>query len=184
MPRPVLSIVFIVLITGCAGDGPIATLTDAPLPQTAHPFDPVLLRIHALTHVDPVGPPSAPDQALLVLHFELKDRYADTVKGLGGLKVELYKPGEGMSPGIESQSTLWDLPEFADPEENSARLDVATSTYRVPLAAERWIDEWLNPEDTRIRGGAPAWLKVRATLSTRDAEGRLLLLSDEYVVQR
>ncbi|GJQ30566.1 MAG: hypothetical protein HBSAPP03_24500 [Phycisphaerae bacterium] len=174
------ALLFALVLAACA-QGPLASRRDRPSGRTAHPFDPVLLRIHALTHVDPAGPKNSPDQCLLVLHLELKDAYDDTVKGLGPLTVELFRPGGGPTPGIETQALVWDVPDFADPTSNSSRFDAATHTYRLPLQAPRWVDEAL----THTAGAqTPAWLKVRATLTVRDAEGRLVLLADEFVIQQ
>lgn len=178
-----LVIVMLALVAGCSSAGR-GGWGDRPMPATPHPFDPVSLRIHGLTHIDPTGPKVEPDQSLLVLHFELKDRYGDTVKGLGPLKIELYKPGAGVAPGIETQALSWALPDFADPDANAARFDTATNTYRIPLIAGRWADQWLDPANDAVRERAPAWLKVRATLSSKDADGLPVLLADEFVIQR
>ncbi len=154
-----------------------------PIAATAHPFDPVTLRIHPLTHVDSTGPKIGPDQCLLVLHFELRDRYGDLVKGLGHLQVEMYKPGAGVSPGIETQALPWAPPGMDDPAENSGRFDTSTRSYRLPLSSPRWVYDWLKPENAADRGGSPGWLKVRVTLTVKDADGNPRLLTDEYVIQ-
>jgi hypothetical protein len=153
----------------------------APAPRPgACPFEPVSLRIHPLTHVEPSSPRVPPDQCLLVLHLELRDRYADAVKGLGALRIEVSRPGAGPTPAPEAQALVWQLPEFADPDANASRYDPATGTYRVPLLAPRWVAHWLDPEQGTLRAGAPARLRVRATLTTNDQR----LLADEFVIQR
>ncbi|CAG0952809.1 hypothetical protein PHYC_00293 [Phycisphaerales bacterium] len=179
----VMVIVPLVFLAACSSWG-VNRSSGRTLPTMPHPFDPVTLRVHGLTHIDPTGPKVGADQCLLVLHFELKDRFGDTVKGLGPLKVELYKPGAGVAPGIETQALSWELPDFADPEANASRFDTATNTYRIPLIAGKWADQWLDPGNEGLRERAPAWLKVRASLSTQDADRRAVLLSDEFVVQR
>lgn len=177
--RAYFSFIFILPLAACSS-GPLARLT-ADASRTAHPFDPVSLRVHPLTHVDASGPGAGPDQCLLVLHLELKDAYTDAVKGVGPLTVELFRPGTGPTPGIETQALVWDVPDFADPATNSTRFDTATQTYRVPLLAPKWADELLAAKPT---DASPSWLKVRATLRARDAQGRPLLLADEFVIQR
>jgi hypothetical protein len=137
-----------------------------------YPFAPTSLRIHPLTHVD-IGP----KQSQVVLHFELLDRYGDSVKGLGKLSIELYKPGAGMTPGIETQELSWDVPGMDDPDQNTRRFDLATRTYRVPLSAPPWVQDAISPEH------GPGWVKVRAVLTVDGEGGEPRYLEDEYVIQ-
>jgi len=116
-----------------------------------------------------------------VLHFELRDAYGDAVKGLGSLKVELYRLGTGVTPGIESQELVWDVPELRDVESNTLRYDRATRTYRVPLGAPRWVADWIAKAGVDP-GSGPSWLKVRAVLNTGD-EASENYLDDEFVIQ-
>ncbi|MDX2131604.1 MAG: hypothetical protein SFY69_06105 [Planctomycetota bacterium] len=186
MPNPVPSLAASCLFLAagaCSGPLPVRLL-GPDRPQTAGPFDPVALRIHPLTHIERGGPGVGPDECLLILHLELSDAYADPVKGLGSLTVELFRPGAGPTPGMESQSRRWAVPNFSDPPANSARFDPATRTYRVPLVVEAWVFDWLDPANAPLRNGAPAWVKVRAVLETADAAGAPLLLADEFIVQR
>jgi len=166
-------------LTGCqSGPGPSAPPSAA---ATACPFAPAVVRIHPLTHVDAKAPGVAADQCLLVLHLELRDRFGDAVKGVGRLKVELYKPGSGIAPGIETQAIVWDVPAFAEPDSNSSRFDPSTRTYRLPLITERWVAQWLTAEGAPQRAGSPAWLKVRALLDVGAPDQRPL--TDEFIVQ-
>jgi hypothetical protein len=159
---------------------PAQTATETPQSRAARdPFAPATLRIHPLTHVD-TGERSqqAKTQGCeVVLHFELLDRYGDSVKGLGSLSVELYKPGPGMTPGIETQELTWDIPGMDDPDQNSRRFDSATRTYRIPLSAPRWVFDAVSP----ARG--PGWVKVRAVLTIPVEGGEPRYLEDEYVIQ-
>jgi len=180
--RLILTLAALAPLAACSSAS-LNRLRAAPPPTMSHPFDPVSLRVHPLTHVDDTGPKIGPDQCLLVLHFELKDRYGDLVKGVGALKVELYKPGAGITPGIETQTLSWAPGEMSDPERSSERFDTATRTYRLPLAAPRWVYEWLHMQGSGVRDGAPPWLKLRVTLTVPDAEGVPRLLSDEFVIQ-
>lgn len=176
MPVLVLGVV----LAGCGSGGakPAWPGPDARPGAGACPFDPVVARVHPLTHVDARSPGLAADKCLLVLHLELRDQFGDAVKGVGDLKVELYKPGPGTSPGMETQALVWEVPAFAQAETNSARFDPATRTYRLPLVADRWVAQWLSAEGGALRAGAPAWLKVRVVLGTG---GRPMV--DEFVVQ-
>jgi hypothetical protein len=146
---------------------------------TRYPFAPATLRIHPLTHVDIAGSSSHSKEqnSEVVLHFELLDRFGDSVKGLGTVTVELYKPGPGMTPGIETQELTWDVPGMDDPEQNTRRFDVATRTYRVPLSAPRWVYDAVTP----ARG--PGWVKVRVVMTVPGEGGEARYLEDEYVIQ-
>lgn len=172
------ALALLVMLTGCksaSGRGPSIDYLPGEVA-----FSPVSLRIHPLTHVELE---TAGDQrTLLILHFELLDRTADAVKGLGSLQVELYRPGPGATPGIESQALRWDIPEFADIEGNSRRFDTATRTYRVQLVAPPWVSEWLSEDGgSRLRGSSPRWLRLRAAFTT--AEGPIRTFDDEFIVQ-
>jgi hypothetical protein len=142
---------------------------------TRYPFAPATLRIHPLTHVD--VEPGRTQGSEVILHLELLDRYGDSVKGLGTLTVELYKPGPGMTPGIETQELTWEVPGMDDPDQNTRRFDVATRTYRIPLSAPRWVIDAVSP------GRGPGWLKVRAVLAVPGEGGEARYLEDEYVIQ-
>jgi hypothetical protein len=135
------------------------------------------MRVHPLTHVDP-GEPAAqnPTPSQLVLHLELLDRFGDSVKGLGTLSVQLYKPTPGISPGIETEELRWDVPGMDDPAANTRRFDVATRTYRIPLAVPRWVVDAVSHENGR------GWLKVRAVLQVNEG-GEARYLEDEFVIQ-
>lgn len=164
---------------GCSVGGP-ASAGDQATDQTA--FAPASLRIHPLTHIEP----AEGDRALLVLHVEVLDAYADAIKALGNLRVDIYKPGAGVSPGIESQALAWDVVELAATETNVLRFDRTTRTYRLPLRGPAWMAQWLD-RDAAAREARPAWLKVRAVFQPAggNADGKLTpALRDEFVVQR
>lgn len=180
VPRAVSVVALTASLAGCGAPGaPSAAPGSATrTPAGECPFEPVVVRVHPLTHVDARSPGVAADKCLLVLHLELRDRFGDAVKGVGDLKVELYKPGPGTSPGMEAQALVWEVSAFAQAETNSARFDPATRTYRLPLVADRWVTQWLSPEGGALRAGSPAWLKVRVALG---AGGRPMV--DEFVIQ-
>ena len=125
--------------------------------HTRYPFAPAALRVHPLTHVDdglPEAKGSAPKPSELVLHFELLDRFGDSVKGLGTLSVELYKPGAGMTPGIETQELTWDVPGMDDAEQNTRRFDGRFHPH-LPraLSVPHWVVDAVSPL-AHCRGGS------------------------------
>lgn len=159
----------------CAGDASQNKWKGSTGPLFDHPFAPVALRVHPLTHVDTAK--VAGGQSVLVLHVELRDFWGDTAKGIGRLNVMLYKPGTGVQPGLETQELKWDVPGFDEANANMALYDAATRTYRIQLEAPEWVG-------ATIRDGKDGgWFTVRVVLSAgTDAEARYL--SDEYVLQR
>jgi hypothetical protein len=140
----------------------------------AYPFTPTSLRIHPLTHVESgwerAG--AAPEQSQLILHFELLDRYGDSVKGLGPLHVELYRPGAA-APNTETQDLTWEVGGMEHPESNTRRFDNATRTYRIPLVAPTWVAE-------SVQSGS--WVRVRVMMRTPTEDGERVL-EDEYLIQ-
>lgn len=164
-----------VLLGGCQIDEGNAAL---PAAKGAPAFAPATMRIHPLTHIEK-GPQTGPaaGQATVVLHVELKDRFGDSVKGLGSLRLELFKPGAGVSPGIESQALTWDVNDLGEPEGNSRRFDQSTRTYRIPLVAPAWVAEWGGKDAS---GATQGWLKLRAVFTT--SEGPVRYLEDEFVL--
>ncbi len=148
---------------GCGALGPSGTIVGG----ASEAFAPASLRVHPLSHVE-VGPQTAVSGPIIVLHVELKDRYGDTVKGLGRLQVLLYKQGEGQS---EVQDLRWDVAQMSEPDANARLFDPATRTYRLQLDAPAWV------------GQATGWIKVRAVLAIETPEGERLL-SDEFVMQK
>lgn len=162
-------------VGGCQFDD--GTRVSPPI-AGAPAFSPSSMRVHPLTHVEK-GPQAglAADQCTVVLHLELKDRFGDAVKGLGTLRVEMFRPGAGVSPGIESQALSWDVADLAEPEGNSRRFDQSTRTYRIPLVAPAWVAQWGKQDAS---GGTPGWLKLRVVLTT--TEGPQRFLEDEFVL--
>ena len=137
-----------------------------------NPFTPASLRIHPLTHVDSLpGRPGG--ECVIVLHFELKDRYGDSVKAPGLVRVELAKPAQGALAGMESRELTWEMPEFINADENFKRFDSPTRTYRVTLGAPSWVCQEAGAKGTQ-------WLKIRAAI---ELPGGGPMLRDEYVIQ-
>src|SRR5262245_32544279 len=178
------AIILLLLLSACGSSRPAGPTQPAPTDGTAlapmdpAAFAPVSLRIHPLTHVEPW--PGHAGRCLLVLHFELKDRFGDAVKGLGRLQAQLYKPGAGVTPGIETQELTWDVPGMDAAQTNSDRFDQATRSYRVPLGAPMWVHDWLNKTDK----ASPGWVKVRVSLTVLGPDGQPKFLTDEFIVQK
>jgi hypothetical protein len=151
------------LLAGCtvdhqpfaAGQRPSAGSADA-----SRVFEPVALRVHPLTHVD-----TADDDCMLIAHVELRDAYADSVKGLGDLVIE--------AEGPTGERVAWDIPGMLDPQANTRRFDPPTRTYRLPLRCPAWVRSW-----AALPRGTP--LIVKARLTRPDGEQ----LSGEIALQR
>lgn len=177
--RQAAAVVLAVLLGGAIGGCQIDEGSAAlPAVEGAPAFAPATMRIHPLTHIEKGEQTGLPaGQCTVVLHLELKDRFGDSVKGLGTLRLELFKPGAGVSPGIESQALTWDVNDLAEPEGNSRRFDQSTRTYRIPLVAPAWVAAWGNKD---ANGATQGWLKLRAVLTT--TEGPTRYLEDEFVL--
>jgi hypothetical protein len=164
-------------------------------------FDPTSIRIHPLTQIDPGaggggGADGGKGGCGIAMHVELRDRFGDAVKGLGTLRVQLYKPGGvggaagvgnpgTIRPGLETQELSWDVPQLADPEQNSLRYDPVTRTYKIPLVVPAWVCEWAaRKNDSKADGKEGDWLKLRAVLTRPGIDGRPVSMDDEFVLQR
>jgi len=140
------------------------------------PIRPVSLRIHPLTHTDTTAGGKA-DQCAIIVHFELKDRFGDSVKSTGLLRIELAKPASGALTGMESRELTWELPELIDAHENFKRVDSSTRTYRIALNAPAWVCEMTSKKAPR---DASKWVKIRVSM---EVPGQERALRDEYVIQ-
>lgn len=127
--------------------GPAANSESAP----NRVFDPVTLRVHPLTHVDASG-----DTCVLIVHVELRDAFADSVKGLGELTIE--------AEGPSGERIAWDVPGMLDPAANTRRFDPPTRTYRLPLHCPAWIATWASTPRS-----APLIVKARITRENGEA---------------
>jgi|GEM_PF-1602345 len=136
-----------------------ATTIDTSAINDPDPFRAISLRIHPLTHLDGMSGDAA--QCTLLVHFELKDRFGDSVRDIGVLRVELHSP--------DRQAIAWDINQTITPEENVERFDPSTRTYRVLLNSPRWVYE-----EAAKKG---ALLTVRVVYTMPQAERAL---RDEY----
>lgn len=96
------------------------------------PFRAVTARVHPLTHLDGMAGERG-DQCMLLVHYELKDSFGDSVRDIGVLRVELQAAQQPM--------VGWDIPQTLVPAENVQRFDPSTRTYRVVLSVPRAVCE-------------------------------------------
>jgi len=123
-----------IAVSSATDASPAAFASDA---AASAPFVPVELRVHPLTAITR-STRAADDEA--TVHIELLDRWGDTVKALGQLKIEIRveAPGFGGAGASKSASRSWDI-DLGNPEENSRRFDRVTRTYRLRVkGAPRW----------------------------------------------
>ena len=137
-------------------------------------FAPESLRVFPLTHLgrDEHG------EAAIICHIELRDRWGDSVKALGPLQVQLYRPEGGVDATSAVQILIWDVA-LEDERENAASYDPATQTYRVVLVGlPEWIADRVDaePSEPRVR------LELRAVLQTLGANGEERVLRDGMVL--
>jgi len=137
-------------------------------------FAPVSLRVFPLTHLgrDERG------EAAIICHIELRDRWGDSVKALGPLQMQLYRPEGGVDATDAVQILRWEVA-LQDERENIASYDPATQTYRVVLVGlPAWMAERVDadPAGPRVR------LEVRAVFQTLGANGEEQVLRDWMVL--
>ncbi|MEL7473970.1 MAG: hypothetical protein AAGK04_11695 [Planctomycetota bacterium] len=146
-----------------------------------NPFAPERLRISPLTHVgrgqDDVG---GDGRAQIVCHIELVDADGFTVRGIGDLQVQLYRPRGGGDAGLSEQELRWDV-DLSDLEENRVYFDRATGTYRAPLVGvPSWVDEMVEGWSS---GGGGGRIQLIATLRTVGPRGEERVLRDEFYIE-
>lgn len=167
--RMVAAVAALGVLAGCEGGGSALNFAGTPAGQEA--FSPVVMRVHPLTHVE-----VRDGSAVLIAHVELKDRYGDTVKGLGRLSLSLSRP----AGGGEARELAWEVEEMQDADRNARLFDAATRTYRLQLGVPAWVG-------SLSRGGEAGeveWVRLRASLAIPTQEGEDRVLSSEYVITR
>lgn len=136
-----------------------------------NPFVPASMVIHPLTRVDA----DAKSRQWLFCHVEFKDSWGDTVKAVGKLTVELYRPTGPRSAGLGRQELVWTV-DMSDLERNASLYDPATRTYRLPLEnPPTWLTD-RTPDQPRGR--------LRAVFVTGGAREGTRTLEAEFVVGR
>ncbi len=165
-------------LTSCGGSTwhwvePVATSND--LRPDYSPFAPMSLRIYPLTHLGP----AEDGGAAIICHIELRDRWGDSVKALGKLQVQLYRPRAGLDADTAEQILIWDVP-LEDERQNAALYDPATQTYRLALGGlPDWIAQRAAPDSPR----APVRLELRAVFQTLGPNGEEKVLRDAMVLE-
>lgn len=163
--------------------GACASTPDSGLPTVTSasplPFAPVRLQVHPLTHLD-VDPQSV---VRLICHVELKDRWGDTTKSRGLLRLELYRPVAAARPDLQTQELSWEL-DLRDLELNAALFDPATRSYRLQLGG---LPTWAEAMARRLAAegdqGTPERLLIRAVFETQGPDARPTVLRDELQIE-
>jgi len=160
-----------VVLAGCGGlrglGGPVAAGPFA--------FAPSSMRIYPLTHAER----GEDGRTRIVLRVELKDRWGDSAKGLGVLRVMLFRPTAGATPGLEEQSAVWTI-DLTDASENQLRFEPATRTYRLAL---KDLPAWVDSLPERGGEGPGRRVRLRASFETTGPDGAAAVLRDEYVFE-
>jgi len=156
---------------------------DAGLPAvTANspmPFAPVRLQVHPLAHLDV----DQENVVRLICHVELKDRWGDTTKARGLLRLELYRPGVDTRPDLLIQELSWEL-DLRDLEMNAAIFDPATRTYRLQLGGlPSWAEAMAHRLAASEEVGARERLLIRAAFETQGPDARPTVLRDEMQIE-
>ncbi|MGH7132435.1 MAG: hypothetical protein ACREJO_10870 [Phycisphaerales bacterium] len=168
-------------------DGPIATL-DPPGQTTLPPgparvmeqLAPVKIRVHPLTRIS-IQKDEPPK---LNCHFELLDQFNHSIKWLGKVRVELYRPvaDAASSPigatGTEKQELVWNQ-DLNDPRTNADMYDWVTRTYLLPLGD---LPAWaVHVADGTSRD---PWLTLKIYFTFVDVSGQDRTLSAQYRINR
>lgn len=155
---------------------------DAALPlvtaDSPMPFAPVRLAVHPLSHLDV----DQDNVVRLICHIELKDRWGDTTKARGTLRLELYRPADAARPDLLTQELAWNV-DLRDMELNAALFDPATRSYRLQLGG---LPAWAEAMARRRAAGgdqARERLLIRASLSTQGPDARPTVLRDEFQIE-
>lgn len=164
---------------------------------------PARVRIHPLTRLMPdpaaaAGGATGATEYQLACHVELRDKFGHVVKGLGRLRVELYRPSTSASGGPENQDAVWNI-DLRDPIEN-ARVydDLVTRTYTVYLTSlPEWLQDWARQGATAKAApdspgkGAPeksqsatGWVTLKAYFVVTDSRGRERVLQTSFRLER
>lgn len=151
------------------------------------------LVVHPLTRIglDAQGQPS------LILQLEVEDGFSQTVKALGVLRVELYRPGglasEGAGAGgagrdtatwssedrrgggdrtapIQVEDRVWTV-DLRSPDRNALLFDdLVTRTYTVPLGGlPDWLVAWWRG-DSRVNAATPTVVLTYTIVAAGEAD--------------
>lgn len=183
-PTPAITLLLSASCIACAISLPGCSASpDAALPTVTNssplPFAPVRIQVHPLTHLDV----DQDNVVRLICHIELKDRWGDTTKSRGLLRLELYRPVEAARPDLQTQELSWEL-DLRDLELNAALFDPATRSYRLQLGG---LPAWAEAMARRLAAqgdqGTPERLLIRAVLDTQGPDARPTVLRDEMQIE-
>lgn len=180
------------VLLGCAGhDGPGYTpgvvegseqSAASAVAQVYRALAPVAVRLHPLTRLER----TAEGGVCMVVHLELIDRYDQSGRWPGTVRVSLFRPvsaptGEaraGSLPGAESldRSFTHDL---RDGEANATAYDWVTRTYVVRLCD---LPPWI--ADVESGRGPDQWVTVAASFRHTDFQGNSRSVSDTLRLAR
>jgi hypothetical protein len=163
-----------VLLCGLASCETVPGSATGPRPgQTVvNAFAPASIRVHPLTHLDR----DADGRPMILLHLELRDSWGDACKAVGTVVVELYRPSQGVTSGLERQELVWEI-DLSDLDINRTLFDPATRTYRFQLTdLPGWVT--VDPNDVGSRR-----LRLNAVLTTTGVSGEQAVYDDSYVLR-
>ena len=159
---------------GTRGAGGAGNGASTPLPPPdPNALLPERMEIHPLTRIgtDLSGKP------ILICHIELRDHFAQSVKALGRLRVEMYGRGAGSEAGgdkdgAEAQELVWDE-DLTDPGTNAEYYDdLVTRTYALSLGSiPAWVVQWARSD--RTAGSGPT---LAAVFEFADEKGKVQTL--------
>ena len=173
----VLGLVALVMLGGCGSSGPRVP-SSGERGELWNPFAPASMRIYPLTHLGR----EESGRARIICHIDLRDAWGESVRGVGLLRVMLYRPQGELSGRLDEQELAWDI-DLNDLEKNTGFYDRATRTYRVPLVGvPAWVEEMLAAEERGERIGRR--LRLVATFETLGPRGAERFLRDEFVIER
>lgn len=151
---------------------------------------PSKVRIHPLTRLERApGSPTDSNTWQIACHIELRDAFGHSTKGLGRVRVELYRPVSDRPGGPEAQDAVWNI-DLRDPRENASVYDdLITRTYTVYLASlPHWLEEWATRMEERRQDDASApgnavgegAILLKAYFMTYDRTGRERVFESTY----
>lgn len=157
--RPSILAALLVAACGLSACGPKkADSSPAPSPIVTPATK---LVIHPLTRVGA----DADSSPVLALHFNFKDETRASVRPLGQLRVEIYKPKAATDTAPQPLDKSWTV-DLSDPGRNAASFDdMITRTYSVNLGGvPDWLLKWSKGEGA----GSPTLIAIFTPTPTAD----------------
>lgn len=163
----ILAIVALGLVASCS---PRQVRSTTASPAAEGPLGPAAIRIYPLTHMDK----TSGGQRVIVCHIELRDRYGDSVKGLGVVEIQLQR---GAVAGAQQ---TWEI-ELSDLARNAELYDRATRTYRFQLGD---LPSWLTSDAERSTGGTVRLVAIYTPLGAATDRSTTSAFRDEYILSK